>query len=452
MKTFRKVMRDILKNYYSVKILLCLSLFTFCEASVIAQGLESFDSYFTGKKKQEVFQKESDHFLVQWVNPRDGVLAEALLQYMEAARAKLKPAFGDAIDKKKVPIEIYPDLRSFSDVSKLSLSRFRATGTIALTLDQRLMILSPRNLVSGYSWAETAVHEYIHYLIREISPDLIPIWLHEGAAQLFQTYPMETEPQLKPSQWGLFKKRREAGRLLSLNTLREPFPMRETPEEAELAYIQAFLFVRWLDENCGVVSLIRNVEKLKSVERAIESCVGKKMADIEKNFISDTMAKIAIPKGGEIEWYARDFSNRDPIEQEGKRADQRARNFAQLSTELYRQGRYRASGIEMEKAIAQTPVVPPSWRRHMALSLRESGQNPEAQKLLSQLVMDYPEDAAAWYLLGLEKSLKEQWVSAWNHFLKAFYHNPFLEGLESQMENLKMRQPELKGRYLLEDM
>ena len=452
MKAFKEVMRDILKSYCSVKILSFIGFFIFFEASLLAQRLESFESYFAGKKKEEVFQKKSDHFSVQWVNPIDGVLADALLQYMEAARDELKPAFGDAIDKKKVPIEIYPDLKSFSEVSNLSLARFRATGTIALTLDQRLMILSPRNLVSGYSWAETAVHEYIHYLIREISPDLIPIWLHEGAAQLFQTYPIETQPQLKPSQWGLFKKRREAGKLLSLNTLREPFPMRETPEEAELAYIQAFLFVRWLDEKCGVVSLIRNVEKQKSVELAIESCVGKKMAEIEKNFISRTMAGIAIPKGSEIEWYARDFSNRDPIEQEGMRADQRARNFAQLSTELYRQGRFRAAGIEMEKAMAQTPVVPPSWRRHMAISLRESGQNPEAQKVLSQLVMDYPEDAAAWYLLGLEKSLKEQWLSAWNHFLRAFYHNPFLEGLESQMEGLKMRQPELKGQYLFEDM
>jgi tetratricopeptide (TPR) repeat protein len=446
-------MRGILKSFYSARVIIFLMGVIFGQMEMVfARTLESFRHYFEVKKKQEIFTKESPHFSAQWANPRDALLADALLQYMEAARQELKSSFGMVIDEKKVPVEIYPDLKSFSEVSGLSLARFRATGTIALTLDQRLMILSPRNLTSGYSWAETAVHEYIHYLIREISPDLIPIWLHEGAAQLFQSYPFDRNPQLKPSQWGLFKKRQESGKLLNLRTLQEPFPMRETPEEAELAYIQAFLFVRWLNESCGVVSLIRNIEKLKSVDRGLEACVGKKMSELEKDFIPKIMSQVRIPDGKEIEWFAKDFSNRDPMEQEGVRADQRARNFAQLSTELYRQGRYRAASLEMEKAFAQTPVAPPSWRRHMALSLREAGQGLEAQKVLSQLVNDYPEDAAAWYLLGLEQVARGQWSKAWDKFLKAFYRNPFLDGLENQMDTLKMRQPELKDRYLFKDM
>lgn len=416
--------------------------------------LVSFERFFSQNSQYgSVQSKESENFKVTWVNERDAIIADALLAHMEAAHNELSSTFAVAMkSKKKVPIEVFPDLQSFSKVSRLSLSRFRATGTIALTLEQRLMILSPRNLVKGYSWAETAVHEYIHYLIREISPQLIPIWLHEGAAQVYQSYPYETEPQLKPSQWGLFKKRRKANKLLDLETLREPFPYRETPEEAELAYIQALIFVRWLDQQCGVIPLLQSIETRKSVSRGLEECTGKSLAVLESEFVPKIMGQVEVPEGSDVEFYARSFEGGDLIESEGRKADQDAQNYAQLSTELFGQGRYRASAMEMEKALSKSVVSPPSWRRHLAISYSKSGKTDESKKVLKSVVEDYPEDAGAWYLIGEKHLSQKRWSDAWQAFLRSFFTNPFLDGLDERMAQLQEKKPELKDQFLLKEI
>ena len=408
-------------------------------------SLQKFDAYFADSSLGAVQSKESAHFKVSWVHPRDGLIAERLLKYMEAARESLKSKFSLAMSEtKKAPVEIYPNLRAFSDVSLLALLRFRATGTIALTLDQRLMILSPRNLSGGYSWAETVVHEYIHYMIREISTSYVPIWLHEGVAQLFQEYPRNLVAHLKPSQWGLFKKRRKANALLNLKTLQEPFPYRETPEEAELAYIQALLFVQWLDQKCGAVNLIVTAKKMKSIEKALGDCSGMPYESLETSFVSKIMNSVSVPTSSDVEFYARNFDQSDPMELEGRKADKSAQNLAQLSEELFNQGRYRASGIEMHKALQAAVVSPPSWRRHLALSLNKSGQAKKTKEVLEALLKDYPTDAAAWMLMG-ELDLKRQDErAAYLAFLEAFYQNPFLEDLESKLSQLSQKHPDFE--------
>lgn len=405
--------------------------------------LPAFKDFFKASSLGKVQTKDTDEFIVSWVHPRDEVIVEALLFHLSRANRDLAPLWKTSSGGKKVPIEIFPDLKSFSEVSGLSLARFKATGTIALTLEQRLMILSPRNLWSGYSWATTVVHEYIHYLIREVSMDHIPIWLHEGTAQLYQGYPYEKDAQLKPAQWGLFKKYRNQKKLLSLETLKEPFPMRKDPEEAELAYIQALLFVKWLDKKCGAIRLIQMSGELKSVEKGLEKCTKQPGAQLAKVFIPEIMNKVEIPAGSDVEFYARDFSGKSPEDIEGKKTDVVARNFSQLATKLFDQGRFRGSAFEMKRAIEKTPAAPPSWQRQLALSLEKSQQSEQAMIVLQKLLKDYPEDATGWFLKG-QKLFSEKKISeAWNAFVRAFFVNPFLEGLTDQMQTLKAKDPKL---------
>lgn len=442
-------MRDILKSYFSVSLLILA--FIVPEA-LFAQRLESFDRYFAGSSIGPVQTKESKHFKAQWIHPRDEIFIDALLAHMEAARASLEKEFALAMsEEEKVPLEIYPNLEDFSAVSKLSLSRFRATGTIALTLEQRLMLLSPRNLVSGYSWAETAVHEYAHYLINRVAPGHIPIWLHEGTAQIFQEFPYKKIAQLRPSQWGLFKRRRDAGTLHTLAILREPFPMRETPEDAELAYIQALLFSNWLRESCGILDLIANAYRSGSIKTSLEACTQKSMAEIESVFISEIMGQIKIPEGSDVAFFARHFSSDEesPLEIEGKKSDKKSRNLATLSQQMFKQGRFRASAIEMEKALDVSDIDPPSWRRQMAVALQKNGNDLKSASVLEALVTEYPEDAGAWYLLGLGLMSGDDPKAPWQRFLRAFYQNPFLEGLEQSMNELTNQNPELKNQLLL---
>ncbi len=410
-----------------------------------AQRLESFDSHFAKSPLGKVQSKESAGFKVQWVHPRDEIFVDALLSYLEAADQDLKPLFSAAsgLKVKKVPVEIFPDLKTFSAVSGLSLARFKATGTIALTLDQRLMILSPRTMTGGYSWAITVVHEYVHYLIREIAPDHIPIWLHEGTAQLYQGFPYEKDPQLRPMQWGLFKRFKDKKELLNLETLKEPFPYRKTPEEAELAYVEALLFVKWLDKKCGVLKLIQKTAALRDLDKALTFCTGLTPAQLNARFIPEILNPIVIPNLKEVAFFARDFSGKDPLDVESRQASKANRNLAQLSSELFKQGRWRASGLEMEKALSNEPTSPPSWRRQLANSYLRSGQSQQAVRELDRLLHDYPDDAAAWYILGAERLKNKQTESGWQAFLRAFFVNPFLDGLHEGMQAMKEQSPSL---------
>lgn len=426
--------------------------FLFLLISFRSEALEKYEDYFKNSSLGVVQSKSSEHFQVSWVNPKDEVIADALLFQMESARKLLEKDFAQAMSAEKVPVEIFPDLKTFSDVSQLSLARFRATGTIALTLEQRLMILSPRNLVTGYNWGETVVHEYIHYLIRRISANAIPIWLHEGVAQVYQGYPYHLQAALKPSQWGLFDKSRKAGKLLDLRTLQEPFPYRKTPEEAELAYVQALLFAQWLNKQCGVVQLIQYAEKFQSVGPALEKCTNRSYEELKKDFLPKIMGEIKVPESEKVEFYARSFDSSDPVETEGERADKEAQNLATLSNELFNQGRYRASGIEMKKALNKTPVSPPSWRLHLAKTYLKNQKDDDALRVLNDLTKDYPDDAGAWYLMGVIDRQKDKLKLAWQSFLRAFYVNPFLDDLQTQMAELTNLKPEFKDRFLKEDL
>lgn len=412
-------------------------------------SLPAFEDYFKASSFGKVQKKELGHFVVSWIHPRDQLIVDALLKHLESADKELDPLFRDqGGERKKVPIEIYPDLRSFSAVSGLSLARFRATGTIALTLEQRLMILSPRNLATGYPWAVTVVHEYVHYLIREISPDLIPIWLHEGVAQLFQGYPSRKDWEFEPSQWGLFKKAKQKKSWLNLDTLQEPFPYRKDPEEAELAYIEALIFVKWLNEKCGAVNLVRFVRDLKSIDGALAKCTGLDYSKLKQVFFPEVLSSLKIPDRADVHFFARDFSGKDPLEVEGRKLDKQARNFSTLSDRAFKQGRFRAAAIEMEKAFTSTPVHPPSWSRQLALSYEKTGKFDRARQTLEKLIEDYPNDAAAWFLFSNLKLKVNEVKPAWSALLRAFSVNPFMEGLEEKMAQMKERNPEFTYSFL----
>jgi len=144
-----------------------------------------------------------------------------------------------------------------------------------------------------------------------------------------------------------------------------------------------------------------------------------------------------VPEGQAVEFFARDFASGDPLEKEGLKTSQRAQNLAQLSTEIFRQGRFRASAQQMERALNEAEVAPPSWRRQMAEALIQSEQRQDSERVLRDLLRDYPDDAAGWFMMGQDRRRQGDIVSAWQAFVNAFFRNPFLDGLQEQMQALK---------------
>ena len=49
------------------------------------------------------------------------------------------------------------------------------------------MMITPRVMVYGYGWLDTAVHEYVHYLLTIRTKNAAPVWMQEGLAKLMET-------------------------------------------------------------------------------------------------------------------------------------------------------------------------------------------------------------------------------------------------------------------------
>ena len=121
-----------------------------------------------------------------WFEPgRDEVMLGPLEDVLVKALPGLKATFGGA-GVGPIRLHIYPKVRQLGLVSGLTESQIENSGTIALCKYNRLMMTSPSALMFGYHWADTVVHELVHYLLIKNAGDRVPVWLHEGLARSFE--------------------------------------------------------------------------------------------------------------------------------------------------------------------------------------------------------------------------------------------------------------------------
>ncbi len=124
---------------------------------------------------------QGKHFDFYYTNPKDSILAGDVFEVLESAYEVLGQDLGYQ-PSDKIRVEAYPDRNSFITVSTLTEDEVKRTGTIALCKFNRILFVSPRALVQGYSWKPTLCHEYTHFIINRASQGRLPLWLHEGMA------------------------------------------------------------------------------------------------------------------------------------------------------------------------------------------------------------------------------------------------------------------------------
>ena len=91
---------------------------------------------------------ESDHFVVAYPKGKDEVLVPYLLEALEAQRAALLQDLGVA-PPGKVRVEILSATTDLSRLSTLTEAEIRGSGTIALCKYNKLMLVSPKALVTA---------------------------------------------------------------------------------------------------------------------------------------------------------------------------------------------------------------------------------------------------------------------------------------------------------------
>jgi hypothetical protein len=129
---------------------------------------------------------EGEHFVVVHPPGKDAILVPYLLEALEAQRVALRSALGIEYPG-KVRVEILDGARSLSLLTGLTEAEIRTSGTVAVAKYDKLMLISPRMLVKGYDWLDTAAHELVHHAITWRTRDRMPVWLHEGIAKWGET-------------------------------------------------------------------------------------------------------------------------------------------------------------------------------------------------------------------------------------------------------------------------
>lgn len=195
------------------------------------------------------------HVRAVFADPKDALLAPYLFDAMAAAREALGADLGVRPDH-PVRFELLDDPLKLAMITPLSVENIRTTGTVGVTKYRRIMMISPRVMVYGYGWIDTAVHEYVHYLLTMRTANQAPVWLQEGLAKLLETrWRLAKPPALEPA---IAHHLHQAIVRDDLVTLEEMYPsvaMLPSQERAALAYAEVETMLGLVLERRGAAGI-----------------------------------------------------------------------------------------------------------------------------------------------------------------------------------------------------
>ena len=227
------------------------------------------------------------HVEIVCADARDAILAPYLFAAMADARAALGADLGVLPDH-PVRFEILDDPAKLALVSPLTLDNVYTTGTVGITKYRRIIMVSPRVLLYGYGWLDTAVHEYVHYLVTLRTRNRAPVWLQEGLAKLLETRWRSATPlPLEPAPRKLLARGLARDDLVSFAEMYPSLAMLPSQERAALAYAQVQTMLELLREEQGQPGLAVLLDRVAAggvAEDALASAWGGSFAAFHEHW------------------------------------------------------------------------------------------------------------------------------------------------------------------------
>ncbi|HTN51999.1 MAG TPA: tetratricopeptide repeat protein [Anaeromyxobacter sp.] len=372
---------------------------------------------------------EGEHFAISYPKGKDEVLVPYLLEALEKQREVLAAAVGEP-PPGRLTVEVVSDVAGLSRLSTLTEAEIRTSGTVAVAKFGKLMLLSPKALLKGYDWLDTAAHEYVHNVVTFRTRNRAPIWLQEGLAKWFEARWRGGGEPLSPYSAALVRDAVARDRLVTFQEMHPSLAKLPSQERAALAYAQVVLAVEFLVKEKGPGAISRVVEQVgkgKSAEEAVADAAGEPFP----RFLADWKRYLALrplPRGGDHE--LRKLRFRDDPKQGGAWAewaeigDPDARGFARLG-ELFRErGRWTSARLEYAKAYAKVGGRVPILAGQYALAARMSGAPGEAEQVLTEALGWNPGYPALNVQLARILVEKQDWAGARDRLLAANREDP----------------------------
>ena len=375
-------------------------------------------------------RSESEHFVVSHPPGKDEVLVPYLVDTLERQRDALERALGYA-PPGKLTVEIVNDVKELARVTTLTEAEIRTSGTVAVCKFNKLMLLSPKALLKGYDWQDTAAHEYTHLVLTRKSRNEAPIWLQEGLAKWFEDDWRGGGEPLSPVSAALVKDAVQKGTLVTFDEMHPSLAKLPSQERAALAYAEVVLAVEKMVQLAGpaVLGKVLDLEaRGKDAKDAVATALGMPFDSFLETWKRHMVAR-PLPKGGDHE--LRKLRFKDDPKQGGAWAewaeipDEKARGFARLGEVMRARGRWSAARVEYGKAFERVGARVPILSDQYALAALQTGADDVAAKVLAEALSWNPDHPALHVHLARLLVKRQDWKAARDHLLLANRQDPF---------------------------
>jgi Peptidase MA superfamily len=213
---------------------------------------------------------------------------EGSREFERAVLATLENAHERVRDQLKVEprnrVKVYVYAPDVFDAEYASRFGFRAAGFWDGAIHVRGGQRFDARLVS------TLHHEYTHSALESVAPrDLWPAWLNEGLAEYFERQALG-QSHLTAQEDARLRDAVATGEWIPLGELSGPTLAGLGQAQAELAYLESYAAVELMFRRAGqsrVQSLVREVGRTHSPERALESTLRVDLAGLEAQLTAE---------------------------------------------------------------------------------------------------------------------------------------------------------------------
>ncbi|MFH1283641.1 MAG: tetratricopeptide repeat protein [bacterium] len=218
------------------------------------------------------------------------IMKDDVFELMEKALNMVSEVF-DYVPEDKILIEIYDSKEEFAYASTLGQSVLENSGAVGICKFNKLMILSPQQLLLGFRWKDTIAHELNHLIINRISKVNCPLWLHEGIARYYDTRWRSKKDgiyYLTFSQKAKLVEAVKEDKLVAFERMHPSLVYLDTQEEMNIAFAQVASVVDYLVRTYGDEIIQKLLASLENYELndAFKQLIKMDFSQLEKTWLN----------------------------------------------------------------------------------------------------------------------------------------------------------------------
>jgi tetratricopeptide (TPR) repeat protein len=374
---------------------------------------------------------ETAHFRIFLDPDKDAALASYVAEVLEQSYQRLGEIFRFT-PTEKMRVEIFPTTATFYPASSLSTRDIEVSGAIGICKFNKIMLLSPRNLARGYRWTDALSHEYIHYIVVQLSHNRAPIWLHEGIAKYFESaWRLPQGAWLDRRSESLLAHALRHNSFVGFKNMDPSLVKLDTTYQVQLAYAEASSAIDFIVKQRGAEGLLEVLQALRQTQEggaaeAVARVMGMAFDTFQEQWQQFLVAK-------QLQEHQGVHLPRFELKQEGKMPTDElqqelqsntVRLHARLGDRLRQNGRAPAAAAEYRRALTQDPYSPYLLNK-LASVLMAQGEWQQALPHLQRAQQLSSDDVATYTNLGRLYVALQDYAQARAALLEAVQINPF---------------------------